>query len=679
MKDMFKILAPVTLVIAAATAVPLAAEPPLRGIQMGDLDRSVEPCTDFFQFANGEWRKQNPIPPSMVRWSRRWAAGEVAKDQLKVILDEVSAKPGWSAGSVEQLIGDHYASCMDEARIDTLGLTPLQPLLSEIDGLGDMAGVQRSIVRLAALDITAPFGVTGSPDNHNPTEVIADVYASGLGLPDRDYYFKPEPRFVEAREKYRLHVANVFTLAGYGPAEAQAAVDVVVGLETKLAEASLDRATLRDPQAIDHKTTFADLQKLAPRFDWAAYFDAAGLPRADLNVQQPAFLQRFDRTLGDTPLADWKTYLKWRLLRAASPSLSAPFVQEGFSFYNRYLEGAKEMKPRWKRCVESTDALLGEALGQKYTEKHFPPAAKARMQELVKNLLLAMGDTIRGLAWMGDETKAKALAKLATFNPKIGYPDKWKDYGSVKVRRDAFWSNVEGGRRFNVRDDLAQVGKPVDRGRWGMTPPTSNAYYNPLLNEIVFPAGILQPPAFSMEATDAVNYGAIGVVIGHEISHGFDDQGAQYDAQGRLQNWWTDEDLKKFQERGQCVVNQFEAYFIEPGIHHNGKLVLGESIGDLAGARIAYLAFKKSLEGKPPAAPIDGFTPEQQFFIAWGQFRGDEIRPETQRLMVQSDPHPTGKYRVIGPLSNMREFQQAFACPSTAVMVRPDDRRCEVW
>jgi len=676
MSPRFKILAAAFLVSACPA---VSAEPALRGIETLDMDRGADACTDFFQFANGEWRKQNPIPPSMVRWSRRWAAGEVAKDQLKVILDDISAKTTWAPASVEQLIGDHYASCMDEARADQLGLTPVKPLLAEIDALRDMAGVQRMIGRLYALNIEAPFGIAASPDNQDPNQIIADVYASGLGLPDRDYYFKPEPRFAEAREKYHAHLANIFKLAGYPEADARAAAETAFAFETKLAEASLDRTTLRDPKATDHKTSFADLQKLAPRFDWAAYFDTFGLPRADLNVQQPAFVQRLDRTLGDTPLADWKTYLKWRLLRTAAPSLSAPFVEESFAFNNRYLEGAKEMKPRWKRCVESTDRLLGEALGQKYTEKHFPPAAKARMQELVKNLLLAMGDTIRGLTWMGEDTKAKALEKLATFNPKIGYPDKWRDYSSVKIRRDAFWSNVEAGRLFSVKDDLAQVGKPVDRGRWGMTPPTSNAYYNPLWNEIVFPAGILQPPAFSMEATDAVNYGAIGVVIGHEISHGFDDQGAQYDAKGRLQNWWTEADLKKFQEKGQCVVDQFEGYFIEPGIHHNGKLVLGESIGDLAGARIAYLAFKKSREGKPPAPAIDGFTPEQQFFIAWGQFRGDEIRPETQRLMVQTDPHPTGKYRVMGPLSNMREFQQAFGCAPTAAMVRPDGKRCEVW
>ena len=337
------------------------------------------------------------------------------------------------------------------------------------------------------------------------------------------------------------------------------------------------------------------------------------------------------------------------------------------------------MKPRWKRCVESTDQFLGEALGQKYVEKYFPPEAKARMQEMVRNLLAAMRDDILSRPWMSDDTKEKAMAKIATFNPKIGYPDKWKDYSHVEIRRDAFFEDMIAGRKFVEEDDRATIGKPVDRGRWGMTPPTSDAYYNPLLNEIVFPAGILQPPAFDMNAVDAVNYGAIGVVIGHEISHGFDDQGAQYDYLGRLRNWWTDADLKDFQARAACVADQFDHYYIEKDIHHNGKLVLGESIGDLGGAKIAYLAYQKSLEGKPRPADIDGFTPEQQFFIAWGQFRGDEIRPEAQRLMVQSDPHPIAKYRVIGPLSNLPEFQKAWSCKADAPMVRPEGKRCDVW
>ncbi len=364
---------------------------------------------------------------------------------------------------------------------------------------------------------------------------------------------------------------------------------------------------------------------------------------------------------------------------ASAPDLSAPFTQAEFDFYGRFLGGATEMKPRWKLCAESTDRWLGEALGRKYVEKHFPPEAKARMQDLVKNLLSAMGEIIRGLDWMGPETKQRALEKLATFNPKVGYPDRWRDFSKLEVKRGAHWANVAEGRRFAVQDDRRQIGQPTDRGRWGITAPTSDAYYNPLLNEIVFPAGILQPPAFSMDVVDAVNYGAIGVVIGHEISHGFDDEGSQFDAQGRLQNWWTPEDRAAFEARGQCVVDQFEGYFVEPGLHHNGKLVLGESIGDLAGAKIAFLGFQKSRQGKPPAPSIDGFTPEQQFFVAWGQFRGDAIRPETQRLMIQGDPHPIAKYRVIGPLSNFPAFAEAFACKAGSPMVRPPEKRCEVW
>jgi len=669
----------VSVVAALSVALLQAQSNALRGIEPSDIDRTADACTDFYQFANGKWRSENPVPAAMRRWSRRWAAAEAAKDRLHEILTEVSALPAQPKGSVEQLIGDFYGACTDETRINELGVKPLAPLLSEIDQVRDVAGVQRMIGTFHAMGIHVPFALYAGSDNHKPADVIAQILASGLGMPDRDYYLKPDARFKEAREKYVTHVTNIFRLAGEPDAAASGIAASILRFETRLAEVSLDNVALRDPVATDHKMIFSDLQRLAPTFNWLAYYKQAGLTPAPLNVTEPKFMQAFSRELTAEPVAQWKMYLKWHLLHTAAPALSDQFVKEDFAFNGAFLYGATEMKPRWKRCVEMTDALLGEALGKKYVEKYFPPEAKARMQDLVKNLLAAMGETIQGLDWMSAETKARATEKLATFNPKIGYPDRWKDYRGVPISRISFWDDVLAGRAFSVRDDLSTIGKPVDRGRWGMTPPTSDAYYNPLLNEIVFPAGILQPPAFSMDVNDAVNYGAIGVVIGHEISHGFDDQGAQYDAQGRLSNWWTADDLKKFQARTDCVVRQFDNYFVEPGVHHNGKLVLGESIGDLAGAKIAYRAFQIAQRGKPPIPTMDDFTPEQQFFIAWGQFRGDTVRPEFARTMVQGDPHPIAKYRVIGPLSNLPEFAQAFGCKPDAPMVRAAADRCEVW
>jgi putative endopeptidase len=667
------------LCLFLASAAVLAQEGGQKGIELADMNRSVEACSDFFEFSNGAWRAINPIPPSMSRWSRRWQAGEESKDRLKGILEEAAAVKNPPRGSIDQLIGDFYGACMNEVEANRLGVKPLDPLLAEIRAMKSASDVERMITRFQEIAIPVPFAVAAGSDNHNPTDVLAQIYASGLSLPDRDYYVKTEPRFKEAREKYVAHIASIFRLAGSTEAQAKAGAATVMRMETQLAEASLDNVALRDPKATDHKMSMVDLHKLTPRFDWAPSFKALGIAPGDVNVAEPRFMEQVDKQLGSVSLADWKTYLEWHLLDSAAPSLSDAFVQEDFAFNGAYLNGARELKPRWKRCAESTDNLLGEALGKKYVEKYFPPEAKARMQDLVKNLRLAMGQTIEGLDWMSAETKKKALEKLSTFNPKIGYPDRWKDYSKVAISRASYWGDVIAGRKFNVEDGFATIGKPVDRGRWGMTPPTSNAYYNPLLNEIVFPAGILQPPAFSMSANDAVNYGAIGVVIGHEISHGFDDQGAQYDAEGRLQNWWSEEDLKKFQEKTACVVNQFDHYEVEPGVPQRGKLVVGESIGDLAGARIAYRAFQIAQLGKPPLPTIDGFTPDQQFFIAWGQFRGDAIRPEAARTMAQGDPHPIGKFRVIGPLSNLPEFQKAFGCKPGSPMVRTESERCEVW
>ena len=647
-------------------------------IHLEDMDKSVQACTDFYQYANGSWRAKNPIPPSMSRWSRRWQAGEEAKSQLKDILDSVVQRHDWPHGSPEQLIGDFYGSCMDEPRIDQAGIAPLTPLLKEIDSARGPAQLQAVIRHLQSFGVLAPFALRSMPDPHDPSQTIADIGAAGLGMPDRDYYLKPEPRFKEARAKYVAHVARMLELAGTPAQQAQRDAEKVFRMEKAFALVSLDNVALRNPTAIDHKMPFAALRSVAPDFDWNSYFSDAGIPKADLNVEEPQFLREVNRVLQQTSLADWRVYLRWQFLHASADGLPRPFVEENFAFYGAYLGGAKEIKPRWKRCAESTDRVLGDALGRKYVEKYFPPRAKERALQMVTNIIAAMHDTLSGLAWMSSQTKEQALAKLAALHPNIGYPDKWKSYSGVSIVPDNYWNNLLAANAWNVEDDRGLIGKPTDRGRFEETPPTSDASYNPLLNSIFFPAGILQPPAFDVNAVDAVNYGGIGVVIGHEISHGFDDEGAQFDAQGSLRNWWTDEDLKRFHERTACVAQQFDGYFIEPGIHHNGQLVLGESIADLAGVKLSFLAFQKAQQQQ--AAPtVDGLTPDQQFFIAWGQWRGDETRPEQQRRMVQGDPHPIAKYRVIGPLSNLTEFARTFSCKSGVPMVRSGAERCEVW
>lgn len=652
----------------------------LKSVDTTDLNRTAKSCDNFYDFANGGWRANNPIPSSMDRWSRRWQAGEANKDRLRVILDEVSSAANRAVGTPAQLTGDFYAACTNVKAVDAAGMMPLKPYLAKIDAIRDARSLQHELGELHAINILVPFTFGATQDIHAPTNVIADVGAAGLGLPDRDYYVKPDKRFGDARAAYLVYIAKIFTLAGSPEREAQAAAQTVMRIETALAKASLDNVALRDPHATDHPSNLDGLQKMTPHFDWAGFLRSADIEPGVINIDQPEFMAEFEHQLVATPIADWKTYLRWQLINTEADALSQPFVDAHFAFYQKQLAGVDELKPRPTRCAEQTDLALGEALGQEYVKRYFPPEAKQRAREMVANILSAMHDTIESVDWMTPDTRQRALEKLSTFNVKIGYPDKWKDYSSVKITRAGYFDDLIAARRFLVADDRSTIGKPVDRARWGMTPPTSNAYYNPTMNEIVFPAGILQPPAFSTGYVDAVNYGAIGVVIGHEISHGFDDQGAQFDAQGRLNNWWTPDDLNKFHARTACVVQQFSAFPIDgdPNIHINGNLVLGESIGDLGGLKIAYLAFKKTPQGQS-AVTIDGLTPDQQFFIAWGQFRGDETRPETQKLMVQGDPHPVAKYRVIGPLSNFPPFASAFSCKVGDRMARSDTDRCVVW
>jgi endothelin-converting enzyme/putative endopeptidase len=657
-----------------------AQQAALKGIETSDLNRTVQPCDNFYDFANGSWRAQNPIPSSMDRWSRRWQAGEQNKDQLRKILEELSSGPAQPKGTPAQLTGDFYAACTNVKAVDAVGAAPLKPYLAQIDAIKDLAGLQAELRELHALGIEVPFGFGSTQNAHSPNDVIAEVGASGLGLPDRDYYVKTEKRFVDARAGYLVYVAKIFTLAGAPESEAKADAQTVMEFETALAKVSLDNVALRDPHATDHIVTVDAVQKITPHFDWSAYLKSARVPAGLINVDQPDFMAEMERQLVSTPIAKWKIYLRWQFINASAMALSQPFVDAHFNFYQKELAGVGELKPRGTRCAEDADNLLGEALGQEYVKRYFPPEAKLRAVAMVTNILTSMRDTINDVDWMTPATKQKALEKISNFSVKIGYPDTWKDYSSVKIDRNDYFGNIEAATRFMVVDDSSLIGKPVDRKRWGMTPPTSNAYYNPQMNEIVFPAGILQPPAFSMNYSDAVNYGAIGVVIGHEISHGFDDQGSQYDATGNLANWWTPEDLTKFKAKTSCVVKQFDGFKIDGAddIHINGKLVLGESIGDLGGLKIAYRAFKKTAQSQSEEK-IDGFTPDQQFFIAWGQFRGDATRPETQKLMVQGDPHPVAKYRVLGPMSNFPPFAAAFNCKAGSAMTRTDAERCVVW
>ncbi|HTZ81921.1 MAG TPA: M13 family metallopeptidase, partial [Candidatus Acidoferrales bacterium] len=643
-------------------------------LDLNSMDRSIDPCVDFFAYSCGGWIKNNPIPPDQSSWDTYSKMQDENLSQLRGIL-EAAAAPSSTRNAVTQKIGDYYASCMDEKAIDAKGAEPIQPILDQIAKLKSKS----EIADLAALMVydNVLFRFDSIQDFRDANQVIADVYQGGLGLPDRDYYTKDDAKSQELRKGYLAHVQKMFELLGDNPDAAASEAQTIMSIETALAKGSMTRVEQRDPKALDHKMTGGELEKLSPEFQWHVYFTKVGVPSlSSLNVAMPNFFKAMSEELSAASLDDWKTYLRWHLVHADASFLSSAFVSENFAFYSKTLRGQQEIKPRWKRCTEGVDRDLGEALGQAYVDKYFSPEAKQQAVKMVKEIETAMQQDIENLPWMSAATKQQALIKLHGVANKIGYPDKWRDYSKLEIIRGDELGNVERSRKFEFDRQLAKIGKPVDRGEWGMTPPTVNAYYDPQMNDINFPAGVLQPPAFDPTSDAAPNYGDTGGTIGHELTHGFDDEGRQFDAQGNLRDWWTPADAKEFQKRADCISNQYSGYTIIDDIKINGKLTLGEDTADLGGLLLAYMAWKQDTKGEN-LQPIDGLTPDQRFFIGYGQSWCGQTRDETKRLRATVDPHSPEKYRTNGVVSNMPQFQQAFHCKAGSPMV--NQNACRVW
>ncbi len=641
-----------------------------------NMDMTANPCIDFYQYACGTWMANNPIPADQSTWS----IGNELRDRNREVLHEILEKASVSdpnRSAVEQKIGDFYASCMDEPAIDKFGIKPLEPELKRIDATKSKDAILDAMVQLQRIGVGALFEFSPEPDAKNSTQMIAHVDQGGVGLPDRDYYLKDDPKSVKLREEYLAHVRKMLELAGESFAKATAGSQAVLRIETDLAKGSLDLVSRRDPNQVYHKISVKDLAALSPSIDWPNYFAAMGAPSfTDLNVSVPEFFKALDVVLKNSSVAELKTYLRWHLLHSEAPFLAKAFVDENFRFFGQTLTGATELEPRWKRCVEATDGDLGFALGQKYAEQAFPPEAKARVLAMVQEIEKMLGEDIQSLDWMTPATKQQALVKLRSVTNKIGYPDKWRDYSSVTIMRGEVVGNDERATEFAVRSKLSKIGQPMDRSEWDMTPPTVNAYYDGQHVDINFPAGILQPPIFDNRRDAAVNYGAIGSVIGHELTHGFDDRGRQFDAQGNLRNWWTQEDAAEFEKRAECFIKEYSAFISVGDVHLNGTLTLGENAADNGGTRLAFMALMKSLDGKPQPK-IDGFTPQQRFFLGYGQILCRNVRPERARMLAQTDPHSPGRDRVNGVLGNMPEFRAAFACHEGQPMVHAP--ACRVW
>jgi putative endopeptidase len=677
MKSLLLLLA-VTLTVSAQTEKPLTSFPYTPGLDINSVDKTADPCVDFYQYSCGGWKKNNPIPADQARWS---VYGKLYQDNQQFlwgILDQLS-KQTRGRNANQQKIGDYFGACMDEAAVNKLGAKPLRPYLDRIGAMQStkdlpalLAGLQTSLEARGLF-----FNFRSDQDFENSQNVIAFADAGGLGLPDRDYYTKSDAKSVEIRSKYLFHVQKMFELLGDEPDVAKAEATKIMEVETALAKASVTRVERRDPYKIFHKVDFKGLQAMTPDFDWSIYINDIGLPAQNtFNVTEPAFYAELDKQLKTLNLDDIKTYLRWHAVNAAAPYLSDEFVNENFNFFRKTLRGVPELRPRWKRCVTLVDDQLGEALGQEFVARAFSPELKQKTSLMTRQIEHSMEEEINNLDWMGPATKQQALEKLHIIVNKIGYPDKWRDYSSVEIKPNDFFGNVQRATKFESKRDLNKIGKPLDRGEWGMTPPTVNAYFDPQMNDINFPAGVLQPPLYDPKIDDAPNYGDTGGTIGHELTHAFDDQGRRFDAHGNLRDWWTKDDAKNFNDRAQCVVDQYARYTVVDDIKINSALTEGEDIADLGGLLLAWMAWKDQTKNMN-LEPRDGLSPEQRFFVGNAQWACENDRPDNLRVSAITDPHSPGEYRVNGLVVNMEEFQKAFSCKAGQPMVR--DNRCRVW
>ena len=647
-------------------------------IELKNLDQSVKPGDNFYEFAVGNWVKNNPVPAS----KSSWFSFDELYDHNRTVLKEVvyaAASANAAKGTNTQKVGDFFSTSMDSTRLNALGATPLKPYLDKIDEIKDTQGVLSTFTYFDSRGLGTVYNFSVNPDDKNSSKYIPGFGQSGLGLPDKDYYINSDAPSLAIRASYVKHISTMLQLSGQSKVEADQAASEILKLETTLAIASMDRVAMRDPYATYHKMTLADFTKSSPGINWNSQMAELGVSRVDsILVAQPEFFKKLASLVKSEPINTWKEYFRYKLVASTASSLGDKFQEESFDFNGKILNGAKVQEQRWERETSTIDYFMGEALGQEYVKIAFPPAAKVRMLELIKNLKLAFAERIQALDWMSATTKVKALKKLQAIMVKVGYPDKWIDYTKLEIIKGDNFGNYMRAREFNFNRNIARYGKVVDRTIWDMSPPTVNAYYNPGFNEIVFPAGILQPPFFDFKADDAVNYGAIGAVIGHEMTHGFDDQGRQYDYQGNLKDWWTKEDAVKFKEKADRVVRQFSGYTVLDTVHVNGNLTLGENLADLGGTMIAFQAFKKTAQGKGDVK-IDGFTPDQRFFLGFSQVWRGNITAENEAVGIKTDPHAPGKWRVIGPLSNNPDFYKAFNIKQGDAMYRKDDVRARIW